>query len=158
MPDTPRMFALDHYLYARWLTSHLYDMANLDQTNSSIKTEFDCEKFVVSKTRNSFSSMGIDHEQLHTVIKGDGGAIGLTEDPEKFHRWMLCGPETERMIKQFENVSVLKEEINSQYRHHDKTDLICMDTRDVMPDKVVLTCNQIEEIGTQNVKDFVKKD
>ena len=41
-------------------------------------------KFVVSKTRNSFSSMGIDqsHEQLNTVIKGDEGAFDLTEDPE----------------------------------------------------------------------------
>ena len=99
---------------------------------------------------------------------------------------MLCGPETARMIKEFENVSVLEEEINSQYRHHkdasafqrkfnnhcrnlikefeklgnpfvcngDETDLICMDTRDVMSDKVVQTVNQIEEIGTQNVKDF----
>ena len=102
---------------------------------------------------------------------------------------MLCGPETARMIKEFENASVLKEEINSQYRHHedtpafqkrfnnhyrnlikefeklgnpfvcngDETDLICMDTRDVMSDEVVQTVNQIEDIGTQKVKDFIQE-
>ena len=110
--------------------------------------------------------MGIDqsHVELNTVIKRDRGAIRLTEDPEKFHGWMLCGPESARISKEFENVSVLKEDINSQYRYYedtpafqrkfknhyrylieefeklgnpfvcngDETDLICMDTRDVM--------------------------
>ena len=52
--------------------------------------------------------MGIDqrHEQLNAEIKGAGGAIGLTEDDEKFLRWMLCAPEEGRIVREFEQISV----------------------------------------------------
>ena len=38
-------------------------------------------KFMISKTLNAFSKMAIDqaHEQENERIKGDGGAVGLTE-------------------------------------------------------------------------------
>ena len=38
---------------------------------------------MVQKTGHTFSSMALDqtHEQLNEVIKGDGGAVGLTENP-----------------------------------------------------------------------------
>ena len=51
--------------------------------------------------------MGIDqrHEQLNAEIKGAGGAIGLTEDDEKFLRWMLCAPEEGRIVREFEQIS-----------------------------------------------------
>ena len=37
--------------------------------------------------------MDRSHEQLNKCIKGEGGAIGLTEDPAALKRWMLAGPE-----------------------------------------------------------------
>ena len=42
-----------------------------------------------------FSTMAIDqaHEQNNAVIKGDGGAIGLTEDQTALRRWAVAGPE-----------------------------------------------------------------
>jgi len=37
--------------------------------------------------------MAIDqvHEQANAVIKGDGGAVGITEDPSALRRWMVAG-------------------------------------------------------------------
>ena len=54
--------------------------------------------------------MGIDqcHEQLNTIVKGDGGALGITEDEEKFRKWMVCGPEIAKMVKEFEHVTILR--------------------------------------------------
>ena len=33
------------------------------------------------------------HEQLIGSLKGDGGIIGLTENPEALRRFMIAGPE-----------------------------------------------------------------
>ena len=96
------MFSLDNYHYARWLSVHLLDMVSLEDTNNHVFTEFsENGNFVVARTLNRFSSMGIDqrHEQLNADIKDGGGAIGLTEDDEKFHRWMLCAPDEGRMVR-----------------------------------------------------------
>ena len=79
------MFALDHFHYARWLCVHLFDMLALEVSNKYVYKEFeDNGNFVVARTLNRFSSMGMDqrHEQLNADIKGPGGAIGLTEDDD----------------------------------------------------------------------------
>ena len=81
----PWMFSLNHIHYARWLTIHQFDMDALSKSNPEIFFEFSKNgNFVVSRTKNVFSSMGLDqrHEQLNKDIKGDGGMTGLTEDAE----------------------------------------------------------------------------
>ena len=35
-------------------------------------------------------------------MKGDGGAVGLTENPAALRRWMVSGPEMARLIGEFE--------------------------------------------------------
>ena len=60
------------------------------------------------------------HEQQNAVIKGDGGAIGLTEDPVALRRWMVAGPEVSRLIAGYETVSGVKDDKNDS-RHHDQT-------------------------------------
>ena len=44
---------------------------------------------------NKFSRMPIGqaHEQNNQLVKGDGGAVGLTENLVAFRRWMIAGPE-----------------------------------------------------------------
>jgi len=39
--------------------------------------------FVVHKSDGDFSALAIDHthEQTNAFMKGDGGAVGITEDP-----------------------------------------------------------------------------
>ena len=68
--------------------------------------------------------MGMDqrHEQLNADIKGPSSAIGLTEDDEKFLRWMLCAPEQGRMVRESEKNSVLKKTNSDVYQHHEQSD------------------------------------
>ena len=118
----PWIFALDHFLYARWLSVHVSDMDILAQTNPDIYVEFEENgNFVVARSINKFSSMGIDqgHQQLNAGVKGAGGAIGLTEDDNKLLRWMVCGPEEARMVREFEKSCLLNDNSNYTYRHHE---------------------------------------
>ena len=50
-----------------------------------------------------FSAIPIDqaHEQNNGYIKGDGGAVGLTDNPNALQRWMIAGPEVARIIEEF---------------------------------------------------------
>jgi len=65
----------------------------------SIKDDF--QRFwVVQKTSNVFSSIPIDqaHEQNNRLVKGAGGAVGLTENPNALKRWTIAGPEQARIL------------------------------------------------------------
>jgi len=89
----PGFFALDHYNYARWIPVHIRDMENLP---ASIVKEFEEQgHWVIRKTTNRFSAIPIDqaHEQNNEVVKGSGGAVGLTENPSALRKWMISGPE-----------------------------------------------------------------
>jgi hypothetical protein len=61
----------------------------------------DEENLAVRKTDNPFSNIAIDqaHERNNAVVKDDGGAIGLTEDPSALRRWMVAGPEICRLVE-----------------------------------------------------------
>ena len=94
----PWFFALDHQNYSRWIPVHIRDMESLPPP---IFEEFkENGHWVVSKTMNRFSAMPIDqcHEQNNEVVKGSGGAVGLTENPSAFQKWMLAGPEQARLF------------------------------------------------------------
>lgn len=77
-------------------------------------------KFVVQKTQHRFSMIALDHnhEQENEVIKGDGGAVGLTESPTALRRWMVAGPEIARVVKEFESSFDVRKPINVQ--HHEQ--------------------------------------
>jgi len=42
------------------------------------------------------------HEQINALCKGEGGAVGLTEIPGAFQRWMVAEPEIARLVAEFE--------------------------------------------------------
>ena len=79
----PWFHALDHTHYARWIPVHLRDMAALPMKHPGVAREFGAGNFTVRKTKNVLSSIPIDqaHEQNNALIKGDGGSIGLTDNP-----------------------------------------------------------------------------
>ncbi len=118
----PYFFANNNINYARWLPIHLQDMMSLEQQHPEVAREFHNGNFVVHKSKNPFSALAIDqaHEQHNAVIKGDGGAIGLTEDPAALRRWMISGPEVSRLVGQYEAMSGVKDPINIR-RHHEQT-------------------------------------
>ena len=118
----PWFCALDHTNYARWIPVHLRDMAQLPKTHPDIYEEFKAGHFTAQKTKRVFSAMPIDqaHEQNNACVKGDGGAVGLTENPSALRRWMIAGPEVARVIGQFEN-SAIRENRRVDTHHHDQT-------------------------------------
>ena len=100
----PWFFALDSTNYARWLPVHIRDMESVDTKLPNLAAQFRKGHFVVNKTNRSFSALPVDHahEQNNKTVKGDGGAIGLTESPTQLMRWMVSGPEMSRIINEFE--------------------------------------------------------
>ena len=117
-----QMFALDHTNYAGWLSIHIRDMVNLSSKHPEVLAEFKEGKFVVHKTEKSFSAIALDqcHEQNNAVVKGTGGAVGLTGDPHALRRWMVPGPEISRITTNFEGqvLRILKTVDNQHHKQH----------------------------------------
>ena len=115
-------FANNNVNYARWLPVHLKDMMSLEQQHPEVAREFHKGNVVVHKPRSEFSAIAIDqaHEQNNAVIKGDGGAVGLTEDPGALWRWMVAGPELSCLIAGYEAMSGVNDAAISS-KHHEQT-------------------------------------
>ena len=79
----PWFFVMDRTHYSRWVPVHIRDMIRRKDTHPSVYLQLAQGHFTVQKTGHTFSSMALDqtHEQLNEVITGDGGAVGLTENP-----------------------------------------------------------------------------
>ena len=79
----PWFFSMNCTNYARWIPIHLRDMFALKDNAPDVALEFRKGNFTVSKTTCRFSAMAIDqaHEQNNALVKGDRGAVGLTENP-----------------------------------------------------------------------------
>ena len=60
--------------------------------------------FTVPKTKKVFSTISIDqaHEQNNAHIKGDGGAVCMTDNPCAQQCWMIAGSEAARVIAEFQ--------------------------------------------------------
>ncbi len=69
-------FALDHPNYSRWLAVHIRDMESLPK---NLKEELK-QGWTFMNTSRQFSIMLLDqaHEQHNAIVKGSGGAVGLT--------------------------------------------------------------------------------
>ena len=163
---------------------HIRDMENLP---TSIHNEFhEHGHWVVHKTKNRFSAMPIDqaHEQNNAVVKGSGGAVGLTQNPSALRKWLLAGPEKARLIQAFEEQFMIEKE--GECLHHDEglstqktfklhvlslieaikdmgnpfldqsEDLVMLDTGNVLDESVVETVRTIEELGKEQFKSYYK--
>ena len=120
----PWMFALDHMHYSRWLSVHIRDMTILAKKHPEVEAEFKSGNFVVHKSGNKFSAMALDqaHEQNNALVKGSGGAIGLTGNPGALKRWMVAGPEIARITTEFEEQAIKQQDDHGdmQRNHHDQ--------------------------------------
>ena len=113
-----------HTNYARWIPLHLRDMVALDDKHPDVVAEFLAGNFTdtVKNTTHAFSALAIDqaHEQNNTSVKGDGGAVGLTENPAALRRWMVSGPEMARVFAEFQATAETQTK-NTDFRHHELT-------------------------------------
>lgn len=180
----PWFFALDHSNYSRWVPVHLRDMMSICQTLPQTYYKLKTGGFTVQKSARVFSAMAIDqaHEQNNKLVKGEGGAVGLTESAEALRRWMISGPEIARMVHEFEGC--LTEETSERKEHHEEAknlqlsfvkdvqslvsviedmgnpfmeetnELLVLDTRDIADTAVVKTVRTIEAVGQEQYETF----
>ena len=180
----PWVYALDHIHYARNLPIHLRDMCALQGMHPTVHQEFMNGKFVGQKTGRAFSGLALDqvHEQLIGSLKGDGGIIGLTEDPVALERFMITGPEISRIIEEFENTpEMCDKKHHEQYHKYQETfrqdvnglisafsdvgnpfleesgQLISLENSRIMTDNVVSTMKNITKIGKNKYDEFFSK-
>ena len=100
-------------------------MESLDKEIPSVAAEFRKGHFVVQTSYRLFLSIPIDqaHEQNNKIVKGDGGAIGLTESSSQLLRWMVAGPEISRIIDEFKLSEELMKKRHGEgpnARHHEQ--------------------------------------
>ena len=116
-------------------------------------------------------------------MKGDGGAVGLTENPSALQCWMVSGPEMARLIGEFESSVMEKQDRDcchhEQKRHtqvvfardvkalsaamedmgnpftEESSDLLVLDSRNIVDAAVADTVQQIEQIGLEQYEAYV---
>lgn len=124
------------------------------------------------------------HEQNNILVKGSGGAVGLTQNPSAFRKWMVSGPEQARLLKEFDSEYSLS--ADDDMLHHEEglatqktfqeqslalsqsicdmgnpflddcSELLALDIRNIKDDTVVSTVRSIEALGKQQYSDFHK--
>lgn len=127
------------------------------------------------------------HKQNNKLVKGDGGIIGLTENSSQLLRWMVAGPEIAGLVNDFQADMNAIHDINQEAtsrKHHEELpsvqntfkeqvcqvieehgnmfsetseNLIVLDSRDILDGSIILTINQIEEIGKKQFEIFVEE-
>ena len=181
------MFALNLVNYSRWLPIRIGDLLNLRERHPSVYAEFEQGKFVLQKSQHLFSKISLDqnHEQENEMIKGDGGAVGLTESPAALRRWMIAGPEIARAVKEFEsayeverptetchheqvasvqkafandvqNLIRVTEEMGNPFSE-DSVDLLVLDTKEIAPTCVVEAVSGVKEKGQSMYDRYVEE-
>ena len=140
------------------------------------------------KTQKYFSAIARDqcHEQNNAMVKGDGGAIGLTENPVALARWMLAGPEVAHVVQEFEEAAKVGQSDGTTL-HHEQTKrtqdyfikdvrqliaafedmgnpfldesegLLTLDRHEITDKEIVRTVREAENIGTKQYANFVQQ-
>ena len=184
----PWFFALDRTNYSRWLSVHIKDMLELQEKHPALLQSFVDGKFTVTKTSHAFSAISLDqaHEQNNALVKGEGGAVGLTESPSALLRWMVAGPEIARVVQEFQDGVHIKQD-NRDIDHHEMSgasqkrftthveslveaidemgnpfieqsnDIICLSTKAIADQSVQATVNKVRSLGESQYTEFVKE-
>ena len=73
-------------------------------------------------------------------MKGEGGAVGLTENPAALRRWMVAGQELAQMVEEFQEVI----SASGSQSHHDNKPAI----QSAFAKDVVNLVSSFEELGS----------
>jgi hypothetical protein len=178
---------MDHTNYARWLPVHVRDMVLLEERNPDVFNEF-CYNgnFTVQKGEKKFSLMAKDqgHEQSNKILQAHGGAVGLYQNPQALALYMLAGPDSSRIVQEFEAV-LGSTSMSTSCAHNEEahtfqvrfrkdvlsfrdamachgnpfsatgTEMFSLDTQTVMEPEVAISLSQIHIVGQSRHKVFV---
>ena len=129
-----------------------------------------------NKPQVFYSPFDQAHDQENDKVKGKGGVGSLTENPLALKRWIIAGPETARIIEEFEQTFLPEADLDKNYQQHEKgtsaqekfckqapsviqvinqygnpfmndyKELLVMNTRDCVDDAVVKCVGEIESL------------
>ena len=77
-------------------------------------------------------------------MKDEGGIIGLTQDANFLLRWAVAGPELVRVISEFEETMVGKQQSSGQRNHHEQT----RSTQKLFVGQVEAVVSVMEDMGS----------
>ena len=80
------IFILDHQNYARWLSIHVKELLELEQTHPALFEEFfQRGRFVVTKSQRLHSCIAIDQalEQFNKLLKSSTGGLDPSSQNQK---------------------------------------------------------------------------
>ena len=169
------------------LPVHVRDMVMLQEKCPDVYREFQRGAFTSKKTKRPFSAISLDqaHEQVNALVKGDGGAVGLTENPAALRRWMIAGPGIARLVEEFEEG--YDDDSSDSGGHHEQTkgvqdkfvkdvrslvitieemgnpfmeesgDLLNLNSKVVMPEKLVKAMQSMYATGVTKYDTFIEE-
>ena len=97
------------------------DLVELPVKHPGVYEEFKKGHFVVQRSRHKFSLIAKDqsHEQSHKKLQAGGGGLSdMYDDANAFALYMLAGPDSVRLIDQFESVLTTSD---SSVAHHEES-------------------------------------
>ena len=98
---------------------------------------------------------------MNTLVKGEGGAVGLTEDPQALERWLVAGHEISRLILEFEN-SFQSVESQTSKRHHEQNPntrkTFAKDANALVATSKEMGNPFLEDNGDNSLSDTIKKN
>ena len=120
----PWMFSMDHIHYPRWLPVFINDLKMLKDLHPMVGEEYAKGHFTFNKTKKRFSSLPIDqaHEQNNKLVKIEGGAVGILENHTSLMKWMVDGPEINKMLNAFDLLSSEKKDSHFEDNDSHETD------------------------------------
>jgi len=163
-------------------------MVELPTTHPEIAEKFRAGNFTVQKTNRLFSAIPVDqaHKQNNAAIKGDGGAVGLTDNPIALRRWMVAGQELARLIEEFQDATE-SDNRSQDTKHHDQSasvqtaflkdvqemikvmedfgnlfeedsqDLLVLDTKEIAPPGAVDALRRAHKVDQVHFDNFVRE-
>ena len=98
---------------------HALNVIALDTKAPDVAQAFRQGLFAITKLARGFSCMPIDQacEQNNAMVKGDGGVVDLTENPNALRRWMLSGLKMAHLIEEFRDHTLSYASRASQHHH-----------------------------------------
>ena len=101
-----------------------------------VHEEYAKGQFTFNKTKKRFWSLPVDqaHEQNNKLVKIEGGAVGILENHTSLMRWIVAGPEINKMLNAFDFLSSEVKDSHFEDNDSHKTDF----RKDVLSFKRVL--------------------
>ena len=83
-------------------------------------------------------------------MKSSVGAVGLTENPSAFKKWMIAGPEQARLLKEFEQEYISED--GTKQQHHEEG----MSTQKIFKEQALALVHTIRGMSNPFVDDAVR--